>query len=199
MLSLEPEWESKITAVLLKRPYNCCGDMPHKTCELQLLGRQWAHSASGQWPRSPGHRKGKGDRGDQQTPRSCWNATGVTPKPSWFSLRCSEMEFQERTKTELLMRKGWEQADADQGFAEGQWWTQSSVTSGDSCVHSSAPPTWCLRATERSVSFLRDPFSEVTSVGQQSSGSVGLLIVPLQLQLYKWIREHCVANYGTLQ
>ena len=44
MQSLEPEWESKITAVLFKRLYHCCGHMPHKTCELQLPGRQWAHT-----------------------------------------------------------------------------------------------------------------------------------------------------------
>lgn len=140
----------------------------------------------------------KGGRGDKQTPRSCWNGTGVTPKPSWFSLRCSEMVLQERTKSELLRKKAREQADADKGFAEGQWWTHSSVTSGDSCAHhSSAPPIWCLRATERSVSFLRDSLSEVRSVGQQSSGNVGLLTAPLQPQLYKLIRAHCVANYGT--
>lgn len=44
MPSLEPEREDKITAMLFKRLYHCCGYMPRKTCELQLSERQWAHT-----------------------------------------------------------------------------------------------------------------------------------------------------------
>lgn len=43
-------------------------------------------------------------------------------------------------------------------------------------------------------------FSKVMSVGQQRSGSrVRLLTARLQPQLYKEIRAHWVANYGTQQ
>lgn len=141
-----------------KRSYNFCGDMTHKTCELQLLGRQQAHSAGGQWPCSLGHRKGKGDRGDQQTPKSCWNATGVSPKPFWFSLRFSEMGT---TKTELLRRKTREQADADKGFADSP--LSSLVTPVFRALHHLHGVSGHLKGLSASH---RTPFSKVTSVGQ---------------------------------
>lgn len=98
--------ERKATAALFKRLYHCCGHTPHKTTELQPPGRQWAHTelmGNDQVPWGTGKHKetsklqGVAGLSQESNPDLLWGF--------WFSLRCSQMGFQERSKTELLRRK----------------------------------------------------------------------------------------------